>query len=98
MDWTIFRSSWFCQNFSESFFFDPILAGQVALPVEELVAEPFVDVDDIADMAFVSFTDPMHSRQLYEISGSKALTFLKAISEISRAMVRDIAFVPVSAP
>lgn len=43
VDWTILRSSWFCQNFSESFFLDPILAGQVALPVGS-VAEPFVDI------------------------------------------------------
>jgi uncharacterized protein YbjT (DUF2867 family) len=41
VDWTILRSSWFCQNFSESFFLDPILAGQVALPVVESVAEPY---------------------------------------------------------
>jgi uncharacterized protein YbjT (DUF2867 family) len=95
-DWTILRSSWFCQNFSESFFLDPILAGQVALPVGG-VAEPFVDVDDIADIAFAAFTDPRHSRQLYEITGPRALTFAEAISEIARATGRDIAFTPVSA-
>jgi uncharacterized protein YbjT (DUF2867 family) len=31
-DWTILRASWFNQNFSENFFLDPILAGEVALP------------------------------------------------------------------
>jgi uncharacterized protein YbjT (DUF2867 family) len=97
VDWTILRSSWFCQNFSESFFLDPILAGQVALPVVGAVAEPFVDVEDIADIAVTALTDPQHSRQLYEISGSKALTFAEAIGEIARATGREIAFVPVSA-
>jgi uncharacterized protein YbjT (DUF2867 family) len=96
VDWTILRSSWFCQNFSESFFLDPILAGQVALPVGS-VAEPFVDVEDIADMAFAAFVDPQHSRQLYEITGSKALTFAEAIGEIARATGRKIAFAPISA-
>lgn len=95
VDWTILRSSWFYQNFSESFFLDPILAGQVALPVGS-VAEPFVDVDDIADIAFAAFTDPRHSRQLYEITGPKALTFAEAISEIARATGRDITFIPVT--
>ncbi len=95
VDWTILRSSWFYQNFSENFFLDPILAGQVALPVGS-VAEPFVDVDDIADIAFAAFTDPRHSRQLYEITGPKALTFAEAISEIARATERDITFIPVS--
>jgi len=41
-DWTILRCSFFCQNFSESFFLDPIIAGEVALPVRP-VEEPFVD-------------------------------------------------------
>jgi uncharacterized protein YbjT (DUF2867 family) len=105
VDWTILRfstgeatpTSWFCQNFSESFFLDPILAGQVALPVVESVAEPFVDVDDIADIALAAFTDPIHSRQLYDITGSKALTFAEAIGEIARVTGRDIKFMPVSA-
>jgi uncharacterized protein YbjT (DUF2867 family) len=97
VDWTILRSSWFCQNFSESFFLDPILAGQVALPVVGSIAEPFVDVEDIAEIAVAALTDPQHSRQLYEITGSKALTFAEAIDEIARATGREIAFVPVSA-
>ncbi|MGB8702566.1 MAG: hypothetical protein WCD18_24395 [Thermosynechococcaceae cyanobacterium] len=96
VDWTILRSSWFCQNFSEGFFLDPILAGQVALPVG-LVAEPFVDVDDIADIAFAALTDRLHSCQLYEITGPRALTFAEVIGEIARATGRDITFIPVSA-
>ncbi|AFY92997.1 NAD(P)H-binding protein [Chamaesiphon minutus] len=96
-DWTILRSSWFFQNFSESFFLDPILAGQVALPVMGSVAEPFVDVDDIADIAYAALTDVQHSRQLYEITGSKALTFPEAIDEIARATGQKITFVPIPA-
>lgn len=95
VDWTILRSSWFYQNFSESFFLDPILAGRVALPAGA-VAEPFVDVNDIADIAFAAFTDSRHSRQLYEITGPKAFTFAEAISEIARATGQDILFIPVS--
>jgi uncharacterized protein YbjT (DUF2867 family) len=97
VDWTILRASWFFQNFSESFFLDPIVAGQVALPVMESVAEPFVDVEDIADIAVAALTDPVHSHQLYEITGSKALTFAETIDEIARATGREITFVPVSA-
>jgi uncharacterized membrane protein len=96
VDWTILRSSWFCQNFSEGFFLDPILAGEFALPVGS-VAEPFVDVDDIADIAFAALTDPAHSRQLYEITGPRALSFADAISEIASATGREIKFIPVSA-
>jgi uncharacterized protein YbjT (DUF2867 family) len=95
-DWTILRSSWFYQNFSESFFLDPILSGEVALPVG-LVAEPFVDADDIADIAVAALTDPRHSHQLYEITGPSALTFADAIGAIAQATGRDISLIAVSA-
>ncbi len=38
-DWTILRASFFNQNFSESYLLDPILAGEVMLPVGD-VGEP----------------------------------------------------------
>src|SRR5262249_13581266 len=31
-DWTVLRSSWFSQNFSEGFFVDQVLNGELALP------------------------------------------------------------------
>jgi uncharacterized protein YbjT (DUF2867 family) len=97
-DWTILRASWFAQNFSENFFLDPILAGEVALPVDS-VAEPFVDADDIADIAFAALTDSRgaHCRRLYELTGPQAITFADALGEIARATQREIRFIPVSA-
>ncbi len=97
-DWTILRASWFAQNFSESFFLDSLLAGEVALPVDA-VAEPFVDADDIADIAAAALTDTsgVHVRRLYEVTGPQALTFPEAIGEIAQATGRDIRFIPVPA-
>src|SRR5688500_13143607 len=40
--WTIVRCAWFSQNFSESYFLEPILGGEVVLPAGD-VPEPFVD-------------------------------------------------------
>jgi uncharacterized protein YbjT (DUF2867 family) len=65
VDWTILRCSFFSQNFSENFFLDPILAGEVALPIRP-VPEPFVDVEDIADVAVATLTQAGHSRKLYD--------------------------------
>jgi uncharacterized protein YbjT (DUF2867 family) len=90
-DWTILRASWFFQNFSEGFFVDAIAAGDVALPSGP-AAEPFVDVDDIAEIAFAALTEAGHSRQLYEITGPRALTFAEAIGEIAQATGREISF------
>jgi len=91
VDWTILRASWFFQNFSEGFFVDAIAAGDVALPSGP-AAEPFVDVDDIAEIAFAALTEVGHSRQVYEISGPRALTFADAIGEIAQATGREISF------
>src|SRR5919106_756051 len=32
VEWTIVRCAWFMQNFDESFWLEPILSGEVALP------------------------------------------------------------------
>jgi len=90
-DWTIVRASWFNQNFSESFFLDPILAGHVALPRGEAL-EPFVDADDIADVVVESLLDNKHVGQTYELTGPRQLTFQQVTEEISKVTGRDIKF------
>ena len=94
-EWTIVRSSFFSQNFSESFFLEPILGGELALPVDG-VAEPFVDAEDIADVAVAALTVDGHAGQLYELTGPRLLTFAEAVEEISLASGREIRYVPVS--
>jgi uncharacterized protein YbjT (DUF2867 family) len=89
------RCSWFSQNFSESYFLEPILGGEVVLPAGD-VPEPFVDAHDIADVAVAALTEEGHAGQLYELTGPRLLTFAEAIGEISRATGRKIRFVPVS--
>lgn len=95
VEWTIVRSSWFNQNFSEGHFLESILAGEVAFPVDN-VAEPFIDVDDIADMAVAALTEDKHAGQLYEVTGPRLLTFADAVAEIAKASGRTISYVPVT--
>src|SRR5690606_20680714 len=66
-DLTIVRASWFMQNFSEGAFRDDVLAGELALPVST-VREPFVDAEDIADVAVAALTDDRHIGQTYEVT------------------------------
>ncbi|MCO8312538.1 NAD(P)H-binding protein [Pseudomonas mandelii] len=94
VDWTILRASWFSQNFSEAHFLEPVLQGELALPVGN-IAEPFVDAEDIAEIAVEALTKPGHSSQLYELTGPRALTFAEAVNEIARETQRDIRFVAV---
>ncbi|PWJ82290.1 uncharacterized protein YbjT (DUF2867 family) [Pseudaminobacter salicylatoxidans] len=92
---TIIRSSWFMQNFSEAALLDPILAGEMALPVGE-VREPFVDANDIADVAAAALTDDRHIGQLYEVTGPRLLTFAEAAGEIAATTGRPVQYVRIS--
>jgi len=89
--WTILRASWFCQNFSESFLLDAVRGGTVALPVGS-VGEPFIDVEDIADVAVAALTEAGHDGKLYELTGPRLLTFAQAVSEISGASGQPVSF------
>jgi len=93
-EWTIVRASWFAQNFSESFMRDLVVSGEVALPAGN-VAEPFVDAEDIADVAVAALTDDGHARRVYELTGPRLLTFAEAVGEIARATGRDVRYVPI---
>ncbi|MFV1962153.1 MAG: NmrA family transcriptional regulator [Acidimicrobiia bacterium] len=95
VDWTILRSSWFSQNWSESFLLEPVLAGEVVMPAGE-IPEPFVDADDIADVAVAALTQEGHAGQLYELTGPRMMTFPEAVAEISRATGRQIRYHQVS--
>lgn len=93
-DWTVVRSSWFNQNFSEGMFLPAVLGGEVALPVDDVV-EPFVDADDVADVAAAAMTGNGHQGQIYEMTGPRLLTFSDAVGEVARASNRDVRFVTV---
>jgi uncharacterized protein YbjT (DUF2867 family) len=94
IDWTVVRSSWFNQNFSEGAFVDMVQAGQITLPDVD-TPEPFVDVDDIAEVAVVALSEPGHAGEVYEVTGPRMLTLAEVAAELSRAAGRDIAYVPV---
>jgi uncharacterized protein YbjT (DUF2867 family) len=94
-EWTIVRCAWFSQNFSENYLLEPILGGEVVLPAGD-VPEPFVDADDIADVAVAALTDDRHIGEVYELTGSRLMTFASAVVEIAEATGRDIRYVPLT--
>ncbi|MGH1364185.1 MAG: NAD(P)H-binding protein [Calditrichia bacterium] len=94
VEWTIIRASWFNQNFSEGAFVDMIHSGQITLPVGN-IPEPFVDVDDIADVAVAALTEPGHVGELYEVTGPRLMTFSDVAAELSEATGREISFIQI---
>lgn len=98
LSWNIVRASWFCQNFSESFMLEGILAGELVLPAGDTL-EPFIDADDIADVAVAALTEPRHRGKLFEVTGPRALTFAQCVQELSAALGRPLKYtqVPIDA-
>jgi uncharacterized protein YbjT (DUF2867 family) len=94
-EWTILRSTWFMQNFSEDYMLEHVLSGEIRLPAGD-VPTPFLDAEDIADVAVAALTEDRHAGQLYELTGPRSLTFAEAAVEITEATGREIRYVPVS--
>lgn len=94
-DWTIVRADWFYQNFSESMFLDPVLAGQVALPRAEAQIA-FVDADDIAEVVVAALIDDCHKAKVYELTGPELLTFEQVTTAIAKATGRKLIYTPLA--
>jgi uncharacterized protein YbjT (DUF2867 family) len=93
-EWTVVRCSWFSQNFSEGYMVDAVLAGEIALPVGDM-GEPFLDVDDIADVATRALAEDGHGGEVYELTGPRLLSFADAVDEIAGASGRPLRFVSI---
>jgi len=94
-EWVIVRASWFNQNFDEGYLSEPIIAGEIALPVGD-VQEAFIDADDIADVVTAALTENRHVGQVYEVTGPRLMTFRDVVAEIASATGRDLQFVQIT--
>jgi uncharacterized protein YbjT (DUF2867 family) len=63
----------FCQNFDEDHWHAAVRAGRLALPIGA-TPEPFVDAQDVADVAVALLTTDDHHGQVYELSGRSQAT------------------------
>ena len=91
---TVVRASWFSQNFSEGAFVDMVLGGAITLPAGD-TPEPFVDVEDIADVAVAALTEDGHNGEIYEVTGPRLMTLADIAADLSAATGRDIRYVDV---
>lgn len=93
--WTILRAAFFAQNFSEGFLADQVVAGAVAFPAGD-VAEPFLDVDDLAEIAVLALTTGEHDGRVLELTGPRLVGFGEAAAAVGRAAGREVVYLPVS--
>ncbi|MER6068407.1 NAD(P)H-binding protein [Streptomyces sp. NPDC001817] len=94
VDWTVLRPQWFAQNFSEGPWRHGILGGTLALPTGD-GRTPFVDAEDIAEVAVAALTEERHSGRVYDLTGPRAVGFGEAADLIAEATGRTIRHVDV---
>ena len=94
LPFTIVRSAWFAQNFSEGYLRDPILDGILPMPGGD-IAEPIIDIDDIADMVVAALTEEGHLGERYEVTGPRLMTCAEMAEVLSTTLGRDIQHVPI---
>ncbi|NEB42000.1 NmrA family transcriptional regulator [Streptomyces sp. SID14515] len=94
---TVVRSAFFAQNFSEGALLDGVLGGELVFPAGT-TAEPFLDLDDLADVVVAALTEEGHAGAVYELTGPRALTFARAAEELGRAAGRPVRYAPVTGP
>lgn len=95
-EWTIIRSSWFAQNFSEHFLLGPVLRGRLVLPAGD-VSEPFIDLEDLAEVATDALAGDGHFNTVHEVTGPRLLSMHEVAAGISEAVGRDVEYVPSTA-
>lgn len=95
IDYTIVRASWFNQNWSESFFLDAIISGEVALPMSDVLI-PFVDANDIAEVASTVLLDDSYNGEIIEVTGPELITFRDIVGIVSKTSNRKLNFYSIT--
>ena len=85
--WTILRPTHFAQNFTEAMFV-PDADGEVRAPVGD-ARHPFVDVQDIAEVAAAALTNAELDGKVIDISGPEAIPFAAAAQAVGGTYVPE---------
>jgi uncharacterized protein YbjT (DUF2867 family) len=88
--WTILRPTHFAQNFTEAMFVP--VDGEVLAPVSD-GAEPFIDIEDLAEVAAAVLVDPAYAGDTVDISGPSAVGFDEAVAILGTHAGRELSFV-----
>lgn len=92
---TVLRSAFFMQDFSEHFLLEGVRSGLIVLPAGS-TAEPFIDADDLAEVAVRALIqDDLVGRTL-ELTGPELLTMAQAAATLARTTARPVAYHPCS--
>jgi len=94
---SVVSCSFFTQNFTEGPFLAGVLDGYIAMPVSAQVPEPFLDIDDLADVVVAVLSDGAHPGEVLELTGPEAVTFPGIMRVLRDEAGRTVAFEEISA-
>ena len=60
------------------------------------MAEPIIDVEDIADVVVAALTDESHLGERYEVTGPRLMTFAEMADALSATLGRPIQHIPIT--
>ena len=60
------------------------------------IAEPIIDIEDIADVAVAALTEDGHRGKLYEVTGPELMAFADMADVLGQATGRPVRHVPIS--
>ncbi|MFN3238737.1 MAG: NmrA family NAD(P)-binding protein [Pseudomonadales bacterium] len=92
--WNIVQASWFAQNFSENFMLEQIQNRQLIVPAG-CAPEPFIDIDDIAEVVVATLMEPGLHNRLFEVTGPACLTFAECCAAMSEGIGETVQAVEV---
>ncbi len=89
-EWSVLQPSWFMQNFTGEMHGAAIRAGGEIVTATGDGRVGFVDVGDIAEVAFRALTDAEPHNRAHVITGPQALSYAEAAAIISQAAQRPV--------
>ena len=89
---TVLRASWFAQNFSEGYFVEGVVNGQLAIP-SKLVREPFIDTRDIAKAVVFALKDKSSNNYVFELTGPELLSFEDVAKKFTKHLDQSVTYV-----
>ncbi len=93
IEFTILECAFFSQNFTEDLLRPH--DGVVVFPADA-VTEPFIDCDDIADVAVQALTEDTHLGEAYDLTGPTSLSFAAAVGVLSAESGCALSYQPIS--
>lgn len=97
LDLTVVRCAWFAQNCTEHFLADQLRRGVVRIPAPAGAGEPFVDLEDVAELVARLLLRQVQTPEVVEATGPAGLTYRDLAAVAAEALDRAVEFRSISA-